>query len=80
MSEEDQCIDDITNFVLLAPFLACLHANKERKDTKHMGGDANRLTLLHVNNKYRRPVCVSVQIRLGVHHVSFIVRLYQNMK
>ena len=37
-----------TNFVLIAPFLAC--KNKERKDTKHMGGDAKRLTLLHANN------------------------------
>ena len=57
-----------------APFLACLHANKERKDIKHMGGDAKRLTLLYANNKYRSSVCVSVQIRLCVRQVSFIVR------
>ena len=57
------------NIVLLAPFLACLHSNKERKDTKHMGGDAYRLTLLHANNKYSRPVCVSVVTMLNVRNI-----------
>ena len=40
---EDQCIGTMfPNFVLIAPFLACLHASKEGKNTKHMGSDVKK--------------------------------------